>query len=123
VYVDGGYKWKGGDKLGQSLTKALRQIVVGYEYSFTKFDTLESEEGDVHQVQFIVLPPGEDEEKEEKKEKEPVATMEDPAPAPAPTPAISAAVRTGSARVMSTARGDYPLIGGGRALSYVPGKN
>jgi len=125
VYVDGEYKWKGGDKLGQSLTKALRQIVVGYEYSFTKFDTLESEEGDVHQVQIIVLPPGEDEEKEEKKEKEPGATMEDPAPAPAPapTPAISAAVRTGSARVMSTARGDYPLIGGGRALSYVPGKN
>ena len=95
VYVDGGYKWKGGDKLGQSLTKALRQIVVGYEYSFTKFDTLESEEGDVHQVQFIVLPPGEDEEKKEK----------DP----------------GSARVMSTARGDYPpVIGGGRSLSYVP---
>ena len=117
VYVDGGYKWKGGDKLGQSLTKALRQIVVGYEYSFTKFDTLESEEGDVHQVQFIVLPPGEDEEKEEKKEKEPGAAMEDPAP----TPAISAAVRTGSARVMSTARGDYPpVIGGGRSLSYVP---
>lgn len=123
VYVDGGYKWKGGDKLGQSLTKALRQIVVGYEYSFTKFDTLESEEGDVHQVQIIVLPPGEDEEKEEKKEKEPGAAMEDPAPAPTPIPAISAAVRTGSARVMSTARGDYPLIGGGRALSYVPGKN
>ena len=101
VYVDWGYKWKGGDKLGQSLTKALRQIVEGYEYSFTKFDTLESEEGDVHQVQFIVLPPGEDEEKEEKKEKE----EKDP----------------GSARVMSTARGDYPpVIGGGRSLSYVP---
>ena len=94
VYLDEGYKWKGGDKLGQSLTKALRQIVVGYECTFTKFDTLESEEGDVHQVQFIVLPPGEDEEKKEK----------DP----------------GSARVMSTARGDYPpVIGGGRSLSYV----
>jgi hypothetical protein len=58
----------------------------------------------VHQVQFIVLPPGEDEEKEEKKEKKEKKEKEQ-----------------GSARVMSTARGDYPpVIGGGRALSYVP---
>jgi predicted NAD-dependent protein-ADP-ribosyltransferase YbiA (DUF1768 family) len=101
VFVDGGYKWNGGDKLGQALTEVMRTIVKDYGCSFQTFDQLEEEKGDMHQLSFKVLPPEDEEDGDE---------------------AVGMEAEEGPASLAPAETTASGVIGTGRTLSYVAKK-